>query len=202
MFIEQPTIIMRWIWHGLWRRKVAGKRQIYLTFDDGPCPETTPQLLDILDRNGVKATFFCVGDNVRKFPELFAELQRRGHHVGNHTMHHLKGFRTSRQAYIDDVVEANRYIGSTLMRPPYGRIKWSQLWHLQRHYTVVFWDVITRDYNRNLSPERVCGIVRRYARNGSIIVFHDSKKAAPNMLAAIQPTIDFLKSEGYEFALL
>ncbi len=179
-----------------------GKRQIYLTFDDGPCPETTPQLLDILDRNGVKATFFCVGDNVRKFPELFAELQRRGHHVGNHTMHHLKGFRTSRQAYIDDVAEANRYIGSTLMRPPYGRIKWSQLWHLQRHYTVVFWDVITRDYNRNLSPERVCGIVRRYARNGSIIVFHDSKKAAPNMLAAIQPTIDFLKSEGYEFALL
>ncbi len=202
MFIEQPPFVMRWIWHGLWRRKVVGKRQIYLTFDDGPCPETTPQLLDILDRNGVKATFFCVGDNARKYPELFAQLQQRGHHVGNHTMHHLRGFRTGCQAYIDDVAEADRYIGSTLMRPPYGRIKWSQLWHLRQHYTVVFWDVITRDYNRNLSPERVCDNVRRYARNGSIIVFHDSKKASKNMLAAIQPAIDFLKSEGYEFALL
>ncbi len=193
---------MRWLWHGLWRRREAGKRQIFLTFDDGPCPDTTPQLLDILDRNGVKATFFCVGDNVRKYPELFAEIQRRGHHVGNHTMHHLRGFRTPCQTYLDDVAEADRYIGSTLLRPPYGRIRWSQLRALRKRYTVVFWDVITRDYNHDLTPEFVAGIVRRYARNGSIIVFHDSKKAAKNMLAAIQPSIDFLKSEGYDFSLL
>lgn len=193
---------MRWIWHGIWRRKVAGKRQVYLTFDDGPCPETTPQLLDILDRNGIKATFFCVGDNVRKYPELFAELIRRGHRVGNHTMHHLKGFRTACQTYVADVEMADSLIGSSLLRPPYGRIRLSQLRRLRSKYTIVFWDVITRDYNRKLSPEFVCGVVRRYARNGSVIVFHDSQKASKNMLAAIQPSIDYLKAEGYTFALL
>lgn len=193
---------MRWIWHGIWRRKVAGKRQVYLTFDDGPCPETTPQLLDILDRNGIKATFFCVGDNVRKYPELFAELIRRGHRVGNHTMHHLKGFRTACQTYVADVEMADSLIGSRLLRPPYGRIRLSQLRRLRSKYTIVFWDVITRDYNRELSPEFVCGVVRRYARNGSVIVFHDSLKASKNMLAAIQPSIDYLKTEGYTFALL
>lgn len=193
---------MRWIWHGIWRRKVAGKRQVYLTFDDGPCPETTPQLLDILDRNGIKATFFCVGDNVRKYPELFAELIRRGHRVGNHTMHHLKGFRTACQTYVADVEMADSLIGSRLLRPPYGRIRLSQLRRLRSKYTIVFWDVITRDYNRKLSPEFVCGVVRRYARNGSVIVFHDSLKASKNMLAAIQPSIDYLKAEGYTFALL
>lgn len=202
MFVEQPPFIMRWIWHGIWRRKVAGKRQVYLTFDDGPCPETTPQLLDILDRNGIKATFFCVGDNVRKYPELFAELIRRGHRVGNHTMHHLKGFRTACQTYVADVEMADSLIGSSLLRPPYGRIRLSQLWRLRSKYTIVFWDVITRDYNRKLSPEFVCGVVRRYARNGSVIVFHDSLKASKNMLAAIQPSIDYLKAEGYTFALL
>lgn len=202
MFVEQPPFIMRWIWHGIWRRKVAGKRQVYLTFDDGPCPETTPQLLDILDRNGIKATFFCVGDNVRKYPELFAELIRRGHRVGNHTMHHLKGFRTACQTYVADVEMADNFIGSSLLRPPYGRIRLSQLWRLRSKYTIVFWDVITRDYNRKLSPEFVCGVVRRYARNGSVIVFHDSLKASKNMLAAIQPSIDYLKAEGYTFALL
>lgn len=202
MFVEQPPFIMRWIWHGIWRRKVAGKRQVYLTFDDGPCPETTPQLLDILDRNGIKATFFCVGDNVRKYPELFAELIRRGHRVGNHTMHHLKGFRTACQTYVADVEMADNLIGSSLLRPPYGRIRLSQLWRLRSKYTIVFWDVITRDYNRKLSPEFVCGVVRRYARNGSVIVFHDSLKASKNMLAAIQPSIDYLKAEGYTFALL
>ena len=117
-------------------------------------------------------------------------------------MHHLKGFRVDYQTYIDDVAEADGYIDSTLMRPPYGRIKWSQLHTLRQKYTVVFWDVITRDYNACLTPEQVLRIVKRYTRNGSIIVFHDSKKAAKNMLAVIQPAIDFLKSEGYDFCVL
>ena len=202
MFIERPPFCLRWLWHGVWRRKQAGRKVVYLTFDDGPCPHTTPLLLDILERNSIKATFFCVGDNVRKFPDLFAELKRRGHHVGNHTMHHLKGFRVDYQTYIDDVAEADGYIDSTLMRPPYGRIKWSQLHTLRQKYTVVFWDVITRDYNACLTPEQVLRIVKRYTRNGSIVVFHDSKKAAKNMLAVIQPAIDFLKSEGYDFCVL
>ena len=202
MFIERPPFCLRWLWHGVWRRKQAGRKVVYLTFDDGPCPHTTPLLLDILERNNIKATFFCVGDNVRKFPDLFAELKRRGHHVGNHTMHHLKGFRVDYQTYIDDVAEADGYIDSILMRPPYGRIKWSQLHTLRQKYTVVFWDVITRDYNACLTPEQVLRIVKRYTRNGSIVVFHDSKKASKNMLAVIQPAIDFLKSEGYDFCVL
>ncbi|MGM9745901.1 MAG: polysaccharide deacetylase family protein [Paludibacteraceae bacterium] len=202
MFIERPPMFLRWFWPGVWRKKQDGKKVVYLTFDDGPCPETTPQLLDILERNHIKATFFCVGDNVRKFPHLFDELKQRGHHVGNHTMHHLKGFRTDCTTYIDDVAVADTYIHSTLLRPPYGRIKPAQLRALRRKYTIVFWDVITRDYNACLTPEQVLRIVKRYTRNGSIVVFHDSKKAAKNMLATIQPAIDFLKSEGYKFCLL
>lgn len=202
MFIERPPFFLRLIWKGLWRRPIEGRKVVYLTFDDGPCPETTEKLLDILDRNNLKATFFCVGDNVRKYPELFAEIKRRGHQVGNHTMHHLKGYCVDYQTYIADVAEAQTYIGSSLMRPPYGRIRLSQLRELRRHFTVVFWDLITRDYNARLSPERIVCNVRRYARNGSIVVFHDSLKAQKNLFGSIQPAIDFLKSEGYEFLVI
>lgn len=117
-----------------WLRKLAkdavfmipqreGEKKVYLTFDDGPIPEVTPRLLDLLDSYGIKATFFMVGDNVRKYPELFADVKRRGHRVGNHTMHHLQGLRESKDAYLADVADADRYIGSDLFRPPHGWMK-------------------------------------------------------------------------------
>lgn len=176
--------------------------KVYLTFDDGPNPETTQQVLDILAKHGIRATFFCVGDNVRKYPEEFAKLSAAGHVVGNHTMHHLRGFSTSCQNYLSDIAEADALIQSSLFRPPHGRITWRQLFALRRRYTIVFWDVITRDYNRKLTPEKVLGIVKHYTRNGSIIVFHDSVKAAPNMLHALEPAILWLKEQGYDFGTL
>ncbi|HHT60758.1 MAG TPA: polysaccharide deacetylase family protein [Bacteroidales bacterium] len=202
MFIEQPPSFVRLFWKGIWRMKRAGERTVYLTFDDGPCPTTTPQILEILRRYQLKATFFCVGDNVRKYPELFEQIKCEGHHVGNHTMHHLKGFGTSTETYCRDVAEANALIHSRLFRPPYGRVKPAQLKEIRKNYTVVMWDVITRDYNPKLSPEKIVRIVKKYARNGSIIVFHDSKKSSANTLSALPQAIEALLVKGFSFSQL
>ncbi|HRR58537.1 MAG TPA: polysaccharide deacetylase family protein [Paludibacteraceae bacterium] len=202
MFIEQPPSFVRLFWKGVWRMKRAGERTVYLTFDDGPCPTTTPQILEILRRYQLKATFFCVGDNVRKYPELFEQIKCEGHHVGNHTMYHLKGFGTSTEDYCNDVAEADAFIHSRLFRPPYGRVKPAQLKEIRKNYTVVMWDVITRDYNPKLSPEKIVRIVKKYARNGSIIVFHDSKKSSANTLSALPQAIEALLVKGFSFSQL
>jgi len=201
MFIEQSSNFLSRIFKAVWRIN-DGTKTVYLTFDDGPCPETTPQVLDILDDYGVKATFFCVGDNVRKHLDVFSEIQRRGHAVGNHTMHHLSGFTYDYKAYIRNITEADEYIKSPLFRPPYGRISRRELLVLRKKYKIIMWDVITRDYNPKLSPEKVLKIVKRYTRKGSIIVFHDSQKAAKNMLPTLPKAIEWLQEKGYKFEII
>lgn len=201
MFVEWSGKLMSWFPLILWRQKGEG-REVCLTFDDGPDADVTPKVLDILDRYGVKATFFCVGENVQKYPDLFAEIKKRGHMVGNHTMHHIKGFSCGVQEYCQDVEQANNLIGSRLFRPPYGRIRLSQILKLRRAYKIVMWDVITRDYNSKLEPDKCFEIVKKYTREGSIIVFHDSKKAAKNMLISLPKSIEWLKNEGYLFKLV
>ncbi|MDE7116610.1 MAG: polysaccharide deacetylase family protein [Muribaculaceae bacterium] len=196
-----------------WLRKLAknavflipqreGERKVYLTFDDGPIPEVTPRLLDLLDSYGIKATFFMVGDNVRKYPELFADVKRRGHRVGNHTMHHLQGLRESKDAYLADVADADRYIGSDLFRPPHGWMKRSQGKELSAKYRIVMYDLVTRDYSKRLDAGDVFDNVRKYARPGSIIVFHDSLKSLPRLFEALPKSIEWLMEEGYEFDVL
>lgn len=202
MFIEQPPLLVRLLWKGVWRAKRSQKRVVYLTFDDGPCPDTTPLILDILKKYHAKATFFCVGDNVRKYPELFEQIKNEGHAIGNHTMHHLKGFDTEKNAFCADVEEAAKWVKSSLFRPPYGRISLPQLCELRKHYTVVFWDVMTRDYSPRLNPEKVVRIVKHYTRNGSIIVFHDSKKSSRNTIAALPQVLEFLQKKGCEFSII
>ncbi len=202
MFIEQPPYIIRQLFKATWRKKSNRSKDVYLTFDDGPNQNVTLPLLDILDKYSIKATFFCVGDNVKKNPDLYAEILRHGHSVGNHTMHHLKGFNCTVQEYLADIQEASLYIDSKLIRPPYGRIKRSQMKELRKQYEIVMWDLITRDYNSHLSPDDIYKIVRRYTRNGSIIVFHDSLKASKNMLGAIEPCIQWLQQQGYTFKTL
>lgn len=159
----------------------------------------TPWVLDLLDRYGVKATFFCVGDNVKKHPEVFAEIRRRGHEVGNHTMHHVKALWLSTASYMDDVLEAHRLIRSRYFRPPYGHLWFSQTRELSHHFEIVMWDVLTRDYNHQIPPERVLDYVKRYTRNGSIIVFHDSLKSERNVKEALPRAIEWLLNEGYTF---
>ncbi|MDE6395109.1 MAG: polysaccharide deacetylase family protein [Duncaniella sp.] len=203
MWIEQPPIIYRLLFtEAIWRIKRRGRKVVFLTFDDGPVPEETPWVLDLLDKEGIKATFFLVGDNVRKYPELFEEIKRRGHSYGNHTMHHLQGIKESSQKYFRDITEADNLIQSVLFRPPHG-IMWPlQARLIKRHYNVVMYDLVTRDYSSRLDGEQVLDNVKRYARNGSIIVFHDSKKAHKNMRYALPRAIRWLKEQGYEFEQL
>ena len=203
MFIEQPPLIYRLIFaEAIWRVKRRGRKVVYLTFDDGPIPEVTPWVLDTLDSYGVKATFFLVGDNVRRNPELFEEIKRRGHAYGNHSMHHLQGLKVTTTTFLRDITEAAALIDSTLFRPPHGIMRTRQGKALKRHYNIIMYDVISRDYSRKLTPERVLENVKRYARNGSIIVFHDSLKAEKNMKYAMPKAIEWLKSQGYEFDVL
>ena len=200
MFIEQPPLAYRILFpEALWRIKRRGAKVVYLTFDDGPIPEVTPWVLDLLDKYGIKATFFLVGDNVRRSPELFEEIKRRGHGYGNHTMHHLQGMKVTTLRYMRDITEADSLIDSTLFRPPHGILRWAQAAAIKNHYNIVMYDLVTRDYSKKLTPERVLENVKRYARNGSIIVFHDSLKARENLTYALPRAIEWLKSQGYEF---
>ncbi len=204
MLIERPPILFRLtVPGGMFRRRSCkGEKVVYLTFDDGPIPEVTPWTLDILDRYGIKATFFMVGDNVRKCPELYAEVLRRGHHVGNHTMHHVQGLRLRRTSYLRDVAEARRYIDSDLFRPPHGWLRPRQTWVLHEHFRVVMFDLVTRDYSKRLNAEQVVENVRRYARNGSVIVFHDSIKSWPRLEKALPASIEWLLQQGYVFRMV
>lgn len=199
MFIEQPPLLYRFLFPECVWRIHKKQKSVYLTFDDGPIPEITPWVLDTLDQYGVKATFFCVGDNVKRNPEIFEEIIRRGHSVGNHTMNHLQGMKVTSHRYLRNVLQAHKFIKSPLFRPPHGLLRWKQASILREHFTIVMYDVISRDYNYKLTGEQVLNNVKRYARKGSIIVFHDSLKAENNMKYALPRAIEWLKSKGYSF---
>jgi len=203
-WIESPPKFFRKTFlRGVFRIKdKGGGKTVYLTFDDGPIPECTPWLLDVLDRYGIKATFFMVGDNVRKYPELYADVLRRGHRVGNHTMHHLDGSRHLTRKYVRDVREAAKYIESDLLRPPHGWMRFSQKEMLARDFRIIMYDLVTRDYSCYVDAAKVYENVRRYSRPGSIIVFHDSLKSRDKLEYALPRSIEWLLAEGYEFRLI
>lgn len=202
MIIEQLPLFIRFFLKGVTWRKDSYSKKIYLTFDDGPIPGVTPWVLDVLDSYNVKATFFCVGDNVRKYPEIYQEILNRGHKTGNHTFNHIRGFLNSTSDYIENVKLASEYISSNLFRPPHGDLRLQQVYLLRKDFEIIQWDVISRDYNRKLTGDEVLTIVKKYTRNGSIIVFHDSLKAQKNMMYAMPKAVEFLKSKGFEFATL
>lgn len=204
MLIEQPPVLYRALYpKTLWRFHSPGRKTVYLTFDDGPIPEVTPWVLDLLDRYRIKATFFCVGDNVRKHPQLYEELLRRGHRVGNHTFNHLQGWQHRTKTFLENTEKAAQYIQSNLFRPPHGHMRLLQSDALIRAgYRIVMWDVVTRDYSRYITPEQVFENVKKYSRAGSVIVFHDSLKAEKNMRYALPRAIEWLQQEGYAFELI
>ena len=201
MIIEQPAVYLRWIYpKALWRMD-RQERSVYLTFDDGPIPESTPFILDTLRQFDVKATFFMVGDNVRKYPDLFQQIKEAGHQVGNHTHNHISGFRHSLHEYCYNVEKANAYIRSRLFRPPHGWMRTVQYAWLSRKYKVVMWDLVTRDYSKWMTADDILDNVKRYARNGSIITFHDSLKAIDKLHYALPESIKWLREQGYEFRI-
>lgn len=202
MFLERPPELFRSLFKGAeFRIKDCG-RKVFLTFDDGPIPESTPWVLDLLDGYGIKATFFMVGHNVERHPELLEEILKRGHRIGNHTLHHLQGSKVTTKRYLRDVLEARKLIDSDLFRPPHGLLRRSQLLALRKEFRIIMYDLVTRDYSRRLTPEDVVENVKKYTREGSIIVFHDSLKSLPRIRKALPESIDWLISEGYEFGLL
>ena len=204
MLIEQPPILYRLLYpKAIWRIPVPNKKTVYLTFDDGPIPEVTPWVLDILDQYNIKATFFCVGDNVRKYRHIYEELIHRGHSVGNHTFHHLQGWQNRSSKFLDNARKAKELINSDLLRPPHGHMIFPQPALLKRSgYKIIMWDVVTRDYSKYMNPHQVLDNVKRYTRDGSIIVFHDSLKAEINMKYALPKAIEWLLEQGYSFELV
>ncbi len=201
MNVQFPRLL-RPLWRNVVWRKNPSEKVIYLTFDDGPVPEVTPLVLTILAKYNVKATFFSVGENVKKHPRTYDEILKHGHKTGNHTYNHLKGFEVSVANYVENVQKAAEYIESDLFRPPYGRISFKQKKALQSDYQIIMWDIITHDYNTKILPETILKTIKRFSRNGSIVVFHDSIKAKDNVLSVLPQAIDYWKKEGYEFGLL
>lgn len=171
---------------------------VYLTFDDGPIPECTPEVLDILAHYNVKATFFMVGENAERYPELLNRVRQEGHAIGNHTYHHLKGYKTPTISYVHDAEQARAILQTNLFRPPHGRMKYTQKRALlQKGCTIYLWDVLTHDYNPRYSAEYMLWIIKRYTRNGSIITMHDSLKSRDRMLKLLPMLIEWLHSQGY-----
>ncbi|MDD3322160.1 MAG: polysaccharide deacetylase family protein [Paludibacter sp.] len=201
MKIQFPDLLRPFMGKLTWRKNPSSK-VIYLTFDDGPVPEVTPTVLQILNNQNINATFFCVGENVKKYPEIYSEILKSGNKTGNHSYHHLKGVSVELDEYLEDVQLASKYIDSKLFRPPYGRISYQQRKALRKKYEIVMWDVLTCDYDKKLTPEQILKNIKRYSRNGSIVVFHDSIKAKEHVLKVLPLAIEWWKSEGYEFGVI
>jgi peptidoglycan/xylan/chitin deacetylase (PgdA/CDA1 family) len=188
----------------LWEANAAN-RCIYLTFDDGPIPIVTPFVLNILKKHDAKATFFCIGDNVRKHPDVFEQVKNEGHAIGNHTFNHLKGWKTEDKTYLDNFLQADKLLDTKLFRPPYGRIKRSQAKLLKAAkpgIQIVMWSVLSGDFDVNLSPEQCLNNVIKNVKPGDIVLFHDSLKAQERMEYALAGAMEYWSKEGYTFGVL
>ncbi len=199
MFIEQPAKWLRWLYpNALWRMD-RNERSVYLTFDDGPIPSSTPFILDTLAEYNAKATFFMVGENVLRYHDLYNRIVEEGHQIGNHTFNHMGSLKHWALTYGINIQKANELIHAHLFRPPHGWMRWSVYWWLSRRYQIVMWDLVTRDYSKWMTAEDVLNNVKRYARNGSIITFHDSTKSIDKLRYALPEALKWLKEQGYEF---
>ena len=200
MFIEQPPQFIRYLYPSAIWRMDKDERAVYLTFDDGPIPRVTPWVLDILDRYGIKATFFMVGDNIRKHPDEFRMVVERGHRIGNHTFNHIRGLSYDINSYMENTDKASEVMMNTnLFRPPHGYMSPKQYAELKKRYKIIMWDLVTRDYNRKFTGEQILQKVKKYVRNGSIITFHGSLKSEENIRYALPKAIEWLMEQGYEF---
>ncbi len=200
-FVKAPYLIRKLYSKAVWRIKNS-ENKIYLTFDDGPIPEITDWVLDILKQKNIKATFFCVGENVKNNPSIFSRITSENHAIGNHTFNHLKGWKVHSSDYIKNVELCNQLINSNLFRPPYGRIKKSQLKTLCKQYKIIMWDVLSGDYDKNTDAEKCLDNVIKNLRSGSIIVFHDSIKAEEKLKYALPKFIDYALENKFQFEIL
>jgi peptidoglycan/xylan/chitin deacetylase (PgdA/CDA1 family) len=185
----------------LWKVKTK-KKEVFLTFDDGPIPGLTLEILGILHEYGATATFFCVGENVVRYPEIYRQLIREQHATGNHSHHHLKGWKVKFRDYLEDVSNASRYVDSNLYRPPYGLITWRQAKALSKKYRVVMWSVLTRDFDPGVTKEECLATAIHGVEPGAIIVFHDNLKSRDKVLYALPRLLEYLRKEGYSTGVI
>ncbi|XZF14101.1 polysaccharide deacetylase family protein [Chitinophagaceae bacterium MMS25-I14] len=201
-WVKMPALVKFFFSKELvWRMPADGRPAVYLTFDDGPHPVATPYVLDQLAKYNAKATFFCIGKNVAEYPEIYERILAEGHAVGNHTHNHKNGWKTDTDEYIQNIVQATKYIKSFLFRPPYGRIKRTQVNFLTESKTpwkIIMWDVLSMDYDREVTPEQCLKNVVTHTQPGSIIVFHDSEKAWDRMSYTLPRVLQFCKEKGWE----
>ncbi len=203
MFIEQPPVLFRNLYpRALWRIRQEAEKTIYITFDDGPIPEATPFILDTLKRYNIKATFFMVGDNARRYPELLERVRAEGHRIGNHTFHHFSGARHTIRKYMADTALANEYLKTDLFRPPHGWMRPTQYYAMRNKYKIVMWDVVTRDYSKHIDAPDIVRIVKKYTRPGSIITFHDSLKSIEKLRIALPECLEWFITEGYQMKII
>jgi len=199
--VKTPEMLQPLVNDLLWSMHTFEK-EVFLTFDDGPTPGVTEQTLDLLKAYNAKATFFCLGKNVEAHPSLFKRLLDEGHTVGNHTYDHPNGRKTEHFTYLRNVVKGKAHIQSSYFRPPYGQITRAQVNALKGKYRIVMWDIITGDFDKKIGEEQCVRNVLNNVKEGSIIVFHDSIKAAPRMLPALARVLESLQEQGYSFSPL
>lgn len=175
------------------------ENELYLTFDDGPTPKITEWVLSVLREYHAKATFFCLGQKVEKYPDIYQQILDEGHTTGNHTYSHLNGWRTNNQQYFNDIKRASEFISSKLFRPPYGRISPLQLKNLKKEYQIIMWDILSDDYHPKTSPQKCLKNIINHAKPGSIIVFHDNEKAIVNLKYALPEILKHYSAQGFVF---
>jgi peptidoglycan/xylan/chitin deacetylase (PgdA/CDA1 family) len=203
-FIKTPGLL-KILYPGLIWDAGHNKRCLYLTFDDGPVPIVTPFVLNILKQYNAKATFFCIGDNVRKHPDIFEQVKNDGHAIGNHTYNHLNGWKTDDKTYLDNFLQADTLLNTNLFRPPYGRIKRSQIKLLKEakpDLQIIMWKVLSGDFDINLGSGKCLDNVLKHTRNGGIVLFHDSLKAQERMEYVLPKAMEQWSREGFTFNCL
>jgi len=198
MKFQTPAFVHRLFPELLWNVPVTDD-VIYLTFDDGPHPDVTPKVLNILLQFDARVCFFCVGNNVNKYPKTFHQVLDAGHLVGNHSYHHINGWRTPDDVYFKDIDTCNNLVRSHYFRPPYGKIRPSQMKYLKKYYRLVMWSVVTYDFDAATSKKDCLDIAISKTSRGSIVVFHDSAKAEKNMLYALPRYLEHYSRMGYRF---
>ena len=197
-FVRTPRILQKMCHRLTWRMPTEA-RKLYLTFDDGPIPEVTPWVLEQLAAYDARATFFCVGENVIRHGDILEQVVASGHSIGNHTHRHLNGLKTGSMAYFRDVAQCADVLDSNLFRPPYGKLRPSQMRHLQERYRIVMWDVLSGDFDRSITSRQCLANVVDNVQPGSIVVLHDSLKAEPHLRYILPRILDHFAEKGYTF---
>lgn len=206
MYLTKTPFLLRALYPSCTWKMPANENSIYLSFDDGPHPIATPFVLEQLEKYNAKASFFCIGKNVVEHPEIYQQIIEKGHTVGNHTMHHLNGWKTEDDLYLQNIAQASTYIQSNLFRPPYGRIKRSQIRKIRADKSlpqeIIMWDVLSGDFDTSINGQQCLSYVLEHTHAGSIVVFHDSAKAWDRLQVALPATLDYFTQKGFQFRAL